>query len=153
MTGARLDSVAKAICELGRWRVSNLELQKLMYISQMYYMGQNEGAPLVDATFEAWDYGPVEPSLYHKVKRFGAGPIADVFYEARKFKDSDNRLDVIKKVCSRLQGKPPGALVDFTHWQKGAWAKNYVAGRRGIQIPNSDIFAEYSARMRATNAA
>ena len=44
MTGARLDSVAKFICESGGWGVSNLQLQKIIYMAQMYYMGSTVGS-------------------------------------------------------------------------------------------------------------
>ncbi len=146
---ARLDSVCKVICQEGGWKVSNLQLQKILYVSQMLYMGQNDGKRLVDANFEAWDYGPVEPSLYRKVRMFGGRPIEDVFYEARPFKDDDTRLAFIKDGCAALLPLRPGQLVDITHWSKGAWANNYVPGIRGIKIPDQDIIAEYRKRDEA----
>lgn len=86
---ARLDTVAKFICEKGDWCLSNLKLQKILYMSQMYYMGKNNGARLVDTSFEAWDYGPVSPALYHRVKAFGSSPVQDIFYDARHFGKDD----------------------------------------------------------------
>lgn len=145
---ARIDSVAKFICERGRWKVTNLQLQKLIYMAQMLYMGRSDGARLADADFEAWDYGPVEPSLYHRVKMFGSQPIEDVFYNARNFKVGDPRRHVLEEVCDSLLRKPPAELVDITHWSGGAWAKHYVPGIRGIHIPDADIAREYRARLR-----
>lgn len=144
---ARLDSVAKYICEKGRWRLSNLQLQKIIYMAQMVYMGQNAGRRLVDADFEAWDYGPVEPTLYRRVRMFGSSPIGDVFYEALPFNEKDPRRSVLDEVCEELVKLRPGELVDITHWPEGAWAKNYVPGARGIQIPDTDIFEEYNKRV------
>ncbi|VFU10211.1 Panacea domain-containing protein [Methylocella tundrae] len=143
---ARIDSVCRLICELGSWKVTNLQLQKILYMSQMYYMGKSGGTPLVDARFEAWDYGPVEPSVYRKVNMFGANPIRDVFIDSRPFKDDDPRRFAIGEVCSALLPLRPGALVDITHDSKGAWAKHYVPGVRGIPIPDADILAEYYSR-------
>ena len=145
---ARLDSVAKFICERGSWRITNLQLQKIIYMAQMIHMGRNDGARLANADFEAWDYGPVEPTLYHKVKMFGAEPIENVFYDARRFRPDDPRRDILIEVCDNLLTKRPGELVDITHWSGGAWAKHYVPGARGIPIPDNDISREYHDRLK-----
>lgn len=146
---ARLDSVAKFICELGEWEVTPLQLQKLLYLSQMMYMGRNNGERLVDTSFEAWDYGPVSPKLYRKVRMFGSQPVDDVFFEARRFKSTDQRRLLLEEVCPDLIQKTPGQLVEITHWEQGAWAKHYVAGERGIVIPDRDIAREYDNRLAA----
>ena len=51
------------------------------------------------------------------------------------------------EACDGLFGKKPGELVNITHWRNGAWAKNYVAGKKGTKIPDSDIRDEYTARL------
>lgn len=146
---ARLDSVCRYICEKSGWRVTNLQLQKILYLTQMQYMGVKDGIRLVDADFEAWDYGPVDPLLYRKVKKFGADPISDVFYEARSFREDDERRLFLDNVCVELLPRSASELVNLTHWSKGAWAKNYVQGRKGQRISDIDIFEEYKARITA----
>jgi uncharacterized phage-associated protein len=47
------------------WKLSNLQMQKILYLAHMVYMDKNSGEPLVDEDFQAWDYGPVLPSLYY----------------------------------------------------------------------------------------
>jgi uncharacterized phage-associated protein len=143
---ARLDTVGKYICEKSGWRISNLQLQRILYMAQMYYMGQHEGRRLVDADFEAWDYGPVAPALYHRVKDFGSGPVQDVFMHARVFRDTDERKAALDEMCADLLKRRPGELVDLTHWKYGAWAKHYSPGK-GIPIPDADIYREYNDRV------
>lgn len=150
---ARLDSVAKFICAEGEWKVSNLRLQKIMFMAQMFYMGEHDGERLFDASFEAWDYGPVIPQLYHKVKAFGSSPVEDVFYHALPFAENSPRRLSLKEVCSELLKRTPGQLVEISHWDKGAWAKHYVPRVRGISIPDADIRAEYSDRLKQFSAA
>ncbi len=106
---AQLDSVAKYIAEEANWGLSNLELQKLMYLAQMIHMGRYDGRPLFDGSFQAWDFGPVEPSLYHRAKVFGARPVKDIFISAKTFKPNDYRRTVMDDVwavsflkCNRL---------------------------------------------------
>jgi hypothetical protein len=123
---ARVDSVAKYICAKSGWTVSNLQLQKLLYMAQMVHMGRNGGRRLFDGTFQAWDYGPVEPNVYHKLKRYGSSPVGDAFFDALSFED--------------------GELVDITHWPSGAWAKVYVPKAKSIVIPDAAIAEEYNER-------
>lgn len=143
---ARLDSVARYICEKGGWKVSNLQLQKLMYLAQMIHMGRNNGKPLFDGNFQAWDYGPVEPSLYHRAKSYGSRALPDIFHDALGFKSEDPRRAVLDDVCERFLKFTPGELVDITHSESGAWATFYVPQAKGISIPNDAILREYHAR-------
>lgn len=143
---ARLESVAKYICEKSDWSVSNLQLQKLMYLAQMIHMGRNDGRRLFDGRFQAWDYGPVEPSLYHRVKMFGSEPVRDVFSNARYFEKSDTRRKVMDDVCKRFLKYSGGDLVEITHWDDGAWAKYYTPRARNVTIPDEAILDEYRAR-------
>lgn len=117
----------------------------------MVYMGRNKGEKLFDGTFEAWDYGPVEPDIYKRVRMFGAGSIQDVFFNAREFKADDCRKALIDEVCSSLLIKKPAELVEITHWKDGAWATHYEPGIKGIKIPDRDIYKEYSDRISAGN--
>ena len=146
MTVARLESVARYVCEKSDWGVSNLRLQKLLYLTQMIHMGRTDGERLFRGDFGAWNYGPVEPTLYHKVKRFGDGAVDDVFVHARNFKNSDVRREVMDNVCDRFLQLSGGELIGITHWSQGAWAKNYRAGIRNTSIPDEDILNEYRLR-------
>lgn len=143
-------AAARCICDAGDWQVTNLKLQKILYLAHMIYMGEHNGEPLVNGNFEAWDYGPVQPDVYRKAKIFGARPIQDVFWEAAP--SGSEEIRVLNDVSDFLLGKSPAELVAITHWDGGAWAKNYVSGRRGIVIPSADIIAEYNARLESQTA-
>ena len=143
---ARIDSVARYICDKGKWRVSNLQLQKLLYLAQMIHMGRNNGTPLFEGQFQAWDYGPVEPSIYHRAKGYGSSPLPDIFENALSFKEGDPRRKLLDDVCERFLPFTPGQLVDITHSSNGAWASVYRPGAKSVVIPNSAILEEYHAR-------
>jgi uncharacterized phage-associated protein len=146
MAGARPDSVCKFICDAGDWRVTNLQLQKILYLSQMFYLGKT-GERLADVSFEAWDYGPVAPDVYRQVRSFGASPIKNVFYDARPFAQESPRRKVLADACRDLLAMKPSELVEITHWKNGAWSENYVPGVRGIKIPDSSIIKEFNSRL------
>jgi uncharacterized phage-associated protein len=134
-------SAARYICARGDWRVTNLALQKILYLAHMVHLGRT-GQGLIDGEFEAWDYGPVNPDLYRTVKMFGDRPIQNVFFGAPRIFGTPEE-ETLREACEHLLVKSPGELVAMTHRQNGAWAKNYVPGIRSIVIPNADIVAEY----------
>ena len=138
---------AKKMGERSGWSLSNLEMQKLLYLSHMIHLGTND-KPLVSGHFEAWDLGPVHPVLYHKAKVFGARPVSNIFHSVPDPEDGTEEfatLDSTMNGLSRLSGTQ---LVSITHWDCGAWAQNYIPGGRGIVIPNSDIKNEYQLRVK-----
>lgn len=140
-----LAAVAKKICELGCWNVSNLRLQKLLYLCQMFSLGRT-GKPIINEQFEAWMYGPVIPQLYRKMKVFGASPVSDRFYEITPLQPDIESL--IAEVCGALKDRSDAVLVASTHREGGAWAKNYNASARNVPIPNNDILDEYRIKTR-----
>ena len=139
-------SVAKTFSEKTDWSLSNLELNKLAYLGQMVALGKSNGAKgLVKNAFEAWDYGPVSPALYHKAKSFGSGDVGNIFHQYQSLSDPSD-LSVIDEVLEAVGDRSPGQLVAITHWENGAWHKNYEPGQKGIIIPDEDILMEYKAR-------
>lgn len=141
---ARVMEVAKRICEVGDWRVSNLKLQKLAYLAHMIHLGRH-AQPLVNETFEAWDYGPVLPSLYREVKIFGSAPIKNIFRSVGPISDEAQR-ESVDEACSHFLHLPPAALVALTHQLGGAWAETYRPGSLGTPIPNAMILDEWKKR-------
>ncbi|MGR3724513.1 Panacea domain-containing protein [Abyssibius alkaniclasticus] len=138
--------VAGTLCDRSDWQLSNLSIQKLVYLAHMIHLGEGHG-PLVSEKFEAWDYGPVIPSLYHELKMFGSDHVAR--YASLGSMEPNGKLqeDIIDYIVDLGKTKKPGQLVALTHWRLGAWAKNYEKHIKGLVIPNSDIEQEYKARM------
>lgn len=54
--------------------ISNMKLQKLLYYMQGFHIALF-GVPLFKEDIEAWMYGPVIPSVYHKYEEFGRNGI------------------------------------------------------------------------------
>jgi uncharacterized phage-associated protein len=112
----------------------------------MFHLGKTRGQePLVPESFEAWDYGPVLPSLYHDLKMFGRKPVRNAFWTP-PVADGTEEAASIDGIAEIVKSLTPSALVGFTHDPRGAWAKHYHAGAKGVTIPNSDILEEYDWR-------
>lgn len=141
---------AKTLCAEKGWSLSNLGLQKLVYLSHLMHLGRHK-RPLVEGTFEAWALGPVHPDLYRKVRAYGDRSIPDIFAGDAYEPGSDERgsIDI---VLDQVGAATPGQLVAITHWSDGAWAKNYRPNVMAIPIPNADIAEEY-AKLAARSAA
>lgn len=135
-------SAARRLCERSQWSLSNLALQKILYLAHMVHLGWTDN-PLIDSGFEAWDYGPVQPSLYHKVKVFGSSPIKDIFHDAHPLIDQSSEAQALDAALEHFGGLSPGKLVAITHHAGGAWDKHYNPSVRGLPIPDRDIRKEY----------
>ncbi len=51
-----------------------MKIQKLVYYAHGWWLGV-KGKPLIDEQVEAWPYGPVVPSVFDAVKKYGNTPI------------------------------------------------------------------------------
>lgn len=134
--------LAKKICELSHWHISNLSVQKIIYFCHMFHLGKNNGNVLIDQLFEAWDYGPVLPTLYRELRIFGAAPIESLFFYRTENIEDRNIASLVEDVAGDLVKREPWQLVALTHSKDGAWAKNYFPGTNK-SIPNEDILEEY----------
>lgn len=145
-------SAVRAICIYRDWEVSNLSIQKLLYISQMIHLGrysenQEKLNPLIKSSFHAWAYGPVIPSVYKKLKMFGAENVQDFYTLAIESAPDESQVEyeTIKYVCEKLKEFKSHQLVAYTHNEDGAWRLLYK-NDPNITIPNIDIYHEYQRR-------
>lgn len=140
----RVNDAANHLCRSSNWKLSNLQLQKIIYMADMNFVGQSSGR-LVDEDFEAWDYGPVLPSLYHKCKAFGSKPVPPVFWDANDISGTPEAT-MIELAWSSLCSLSRGQLVEATHSGLGAWVRRYVPGSKQIKILSQDMIDEYARR-------
>jgi uncharacterized phage-associated protein len=146
-------SAARTICDLQDWSITNLMLQKQLYLAHMIYIGETGGQPLIPETFEAWDYGPVLPSVFRCARVYGADPVRDIF-RAPFMTESSQEYQSLEKTIGVLKGKSAAKLVGLTHSPVSAWSAVYRPGCLHIPIPTSEILREYDRRsIRAAECA
>jgi uncharacterized phage-associated protein len=143
---AKVIDVANYFSEASGGKLSNLALQKYVYLAHMYFAGKNCGGRLVeDDAFQAWDYGPVSPKLYRRVSGFGSSPIPRVMFHGAASLRQDE-MDSVREVWEALKDASPGRLVQITHDPRGAWKRTYRPGKRGMEISQQEIVDEYNRR-------
>ena len=136
---------AKELCLASDWSLSNLKLQKLLYIAELLFVGEYKGKDqLISGHFEAWDYGPVMPDSYHALKMFGSKPVRNIFRNVPDI-DCAERKERLREVYELYGSMSAGQLVNITHWEGGAWAKKYSPGSNA-EIARQDILEEYKRR-------
>lgn len=110
-------------CTNDGYPISNLQLQKILFNLQKYFLKQNRRLIIED--FEAWTYGPVLRDVYFEYCSYGSMAI-DENYEIRKINDTIK--NVIDPIIDNLRMKKPWDLVNATHSKGGAWDTVYKGG-------------------------
>ena len=128
--------------------VSPMKLMKLVYIAHGWALAVLR-RDLFNNRIEAWPYGPVIPDLYHATKRYGAReiPLGDVGAPSEVLVDRETRAFL--ESVYRLYGNYSAiGLSDMTHQAGTPWQKQYVPGKRGIEIPDQLISEHYEGLLR-----
>lgn len=112
--------------------VTNLKLQKLLYLAQAYFLAKLNGPLFVDE-IQAWEFGPVIPNVYRSYKKYVSDPI---FIEKEKDIIRAEDKEHIVKVWDVFGGYSAGKLVDITHshspWKEAFASKNKVITNKAI---------------------
>jgi len=99
---------------------TSMQLLKLVYISHGWMLAIH-GQSLFRASVEAWKYGPVEPLVYKKFKKFGRNHIDGSFKNFSHCFDKDE-LDIMEQVVA-IYGDYTGIqLSSLTHQPDSPWA-------------------------------
>lgn len=108
------------------FNISNLKLQKLLYFIQCYFLMKKADICFTD-DIEAWNLGPVIPSVYREYKKFGAGNIPLAYVQNKIVNDTSieerDRVFIEDVIC-KLSGFSAVDLVDITHKQS-PWKNTY----------------------------
>lgn len=140
----RVNDAANYLSLLSGRNLSNLPMHKILYIADMNFVGKT-GDRLLDENFQAWDHGPVLPSLYRRCKAFGSKPVPNVFWGSRDI-SNERETNMLQLAWDRLRDLTPGQLVGITHSDLGAWVRRYSPGARNIVISKKDMEDEYERR-------
>ena len=117
-------------------RLTNKKINKLLYFVQGHSF-LRLGHQFFDEDIQAWDHGPVVPSIYHTFKVCGFEPISEPTETLPEFTKEEAALLID---VAREYGKYTGAALERETHKKGTpWQEYYVEGVKNIVIPKKVI--------------
>ena len=121
--------------------ISNLKLQKMVYMANGFYLADTDGDPLLTDRIENWPYGPVISPLYHKFKIYGNGVIPPVPAGLNGVPEFSDRaktiLDLTWDTCKDLDAIK---LSNWTHIEGSPWK---TANEKGKSVLSDEDMAAY----------
>lgn len=105
----------------GQMEITNLKLNKLVYFAQAVSL-RKHGKPLFEDAVQAWDYGPVEPMVYHAFSRFGRNVIRA---PQGSVPESVYAAEIVDDVMTSYGKLTAFDLVRLSHRKGSAWAMAY----------------------------
>jgi uncharacterized phage-associated protein len=138
--------------------MTHMALHKVAFYAHGWRLAQT-GEPLISDEFEAWEHGPVLPTVYAAFKSAGREPVKDralrfnpVTQErsvARAVPSADD-LDFLRDIVRAYGRLDALTLSDMTHRQGGPWDRVWNAGggrvTLGMRIKNSAIKDDFLAQ-------
>ena len=127
--------------EIGR-PISNLQLQKILYYVQGAYIENTNGDLLFGDDIEAWQYGPVIPSVYYEFNIYSSSNISNKQEDI----DVEERIkEIIDPIIKDKSSLDAWTLVNNTHNEE-PWKTTYQFNKRNII--NQECLKNYFMRTR-----
>ena len=119
--------------------ISNLKLQKILYLIQAYFLIQT-GCRCFTDKIEAWDIGPVIPTVYGKYEQFGGLDIPECYDPGGSditddFIASTDKL-LVRSVVHKFADYTATDLVTLTHSQS-PWINAYMPSLHNEITPST----------------
>ena len=142
-----------------------MKLQKLLYFAQGWYLAIQD-KPLFSETVEAWKYGPVVPTIYRELRKYGSKPIEgrakdiredfldlDISSEPLLYapnvpsddKDTRKFLEKIYDVYGKFTGSKLSAM---SHVKGGPWHKTVAEYEPDIPLGLDISFTDLKAHFK-----
>lgn len=137
--------------------LSPLKLLKLVYIAYGWNLALKDER-LFHEPIEAWEHGPVVPTLYHEFKHYRRNPITELAEDYDGMMESEfipmvptnageTRL-ILDKVWAAYNRFTAWALRNKTHEAGGPWASVYDPRSRDVTLEDDDVKRHYKLKIR-----
>lgn len=124
-------------CNLTDVFVSNLKLQKLLYLVQVEYL-RYFGRPCFSDDFEAWNVGPIVSDVYNRYCGFGGSGI--ILKAEPKIAGQDEKF--IDEIVQRWKNAYPWDMSRKTAYAGSPWDVTYDNGRGSHRIIRKELIKE-----------
>lgn len=132
-------------------KLTHLQVMKLSYIAHGVTLAKLD-RPLVEVEHaQAWEFGPVFPSIYREFKIFGRKPI-DKASRAGKKLTNKSELEIVDEVWKTYGQLSGSQLSAITHRENSPWheVSRAFGGQipAGIPIPDHRIKQHYKELLK-----
>lgn len=114
-------------------KVTQLQIQKLMYLFEAFYMCIEKESTLYNCNFNAWAFGPVAIPLYKEYKSFGS---ANIILSEEKIKQGNEmnlfKKKVMEKIYNNFGELSPEKLVNLTHMKGSPWYEKWMENDKKV---------------------
>ena len=147
--------------------ISPMKLQKLLFFAHGWNLALFD-EPLIADAIEAWQFGPVVPSIYHEFKHLRSGAISSraMSLDLENFKmfepclpsEATQTKALLKRIWEAYGGMSAIDLSNLTHADGSPWAlavAKFGANTRRVPINDESIrtyFKQQAERNRAEQA-
>lgn len=151
--------------------ITLMKLLKLAYIAHGWALAMIDKGILDGENVEAWQFGPVIPSLYHEFKHFGNTPIEGwsqttaeqtdngfelktLFLEREEVVDKEKLLEIYEAVWESYKEYSAWGLSQITHEANTPWKQYYQEGKRFLPIPDEstkEYYKNYLKKLAGEN--
>jgi uncharacterized phage-associated protein len=123
--------------------LTNMQLQKMVYIAHGFNLALR-GTKLYYEDTRAWNFGPVVPELYEKLRKYGSSKVIEKIDTSDTVEPDEDSLEIIKAVYDNYKKYSGMQLSDLTHQNGTPWSKSWENNKYGV-IPADDIYEFYKS--------
>lgn len=102
--------------------ITQLQVQKLMFLFEAYYMNVKNVDKLYNCEYQAWNFGPVSTQLYKEFKKYGRNNIQLTDEQLKNANDiAEHKKQLINDIYNVFGNFNAMELVNFTHADGSPW--------------------------------
>ena len=129
--------------------ITPMKLQKLAFYAKAWTLVSKQ--PFIHASFEKWDYGPVNQDIYYAYKQYGASIIPTI---TGKKSCKSKQVDLLQFILSNYIDYSAFTLSAMTHneapWQETA-VNNIIKDKLIVSYYSQQPFAKNFAQQNEAN--
>lgn len=130
-----------------RREVTQLQVQKIMYFFEAFYMCVKDKEKLYDCNFNAWAFGPVSIPLYQALKKFGDSNIV-LDEEQLSFSEgiSSDKKNMLTYIYTVFGDVPAMQLVHLTHRKDSPWYSKWKENNEKVVYGNKSYISKQQTK-------
>ena len=126
-----------------------MRLLKLAYMAHGWTLAIFD-EPLINEYVQAWQYGPVVPTIYYSFRPYGVYGLKRRNVVRNQIIDEETS-EFIEVVYDLYESLSDYKLSQLTHIRGGPWEQTYKPGKLGIVIPDELISKHFKNKHERAN--